>query len=176
MVDYPWTLKPSSLEDFLKNMPTRPEPPAVTQSYLAALGYKSSADRQIIPIFRFINFIDSKGTPQESFKNFRDTSKSKAILAQALRQSYSALFGTLPNPWQAGDTDLENFFRTATGRGGRMLTATVSAFKTPCQFADFGAPAITPTPTPTPLPTPAPIVQLPVTKEGGVTVNVNIRL
>lgn len=178
MVDYAWTFKPRSIEDFLKNMPNRPEPPAgVTQSYLASLGYTSSSDRQIIPVLRFINFVDSSGRPNDAFKNYRDTRKSKAIMAQALKEGYSALFGTHATPCEASDQDLENFFRTATGRGGRMLAATVAVFKTLCQYADFGAPAITPTPMPTPVPAPsAPIVQLPVTKEGGVTVNVSIRL
>jgi hypothetical protein len=78
----------------------------------------------------------------------------------------------------ASDTDLENFFRTATGRGDRMLTATVDAFKTLCKFADLKAPPvpITPTPTPAPTPVPTPPFQPTIAKEGGVTVNVNIRL
>jgi hypothetical protein len=180
MADYPWTLKPSSLEGFLKNMPDRPEPEAVTQTYLNSLGYTSSSDRQIIPILKFINFIDSSGKPTDLFKNYRDTGKSKGIMAQALRDSYAPLFKTHAKPWEKSDADLENFFRTATGRGSRMLAATVGIFKTLCQFADFGAAAITIGPTPTPMPTPSPIsaptVQLPLAKEGGVTVNVNIRL
>ena len=179
MVDYPWTFKPSGLEDFLKNMPDRPEPEAVTQAYLNSLGYTSSSDRQIVPILKFIKFIDTSGKPMELFKTYRDTSKSKSILAQSIKESYAALFKTHAKPWEKSDADLQNFFRTATGRGARMLEATVSTFKTLCQHADFEAP-IFPTPSPTPILTPAlasaPIVQLPATKEGGVNVNVSIRL
>jgi hypothetical protein len=181
MVDYPYTLKPSSLEDFLNKMANRPEPSRVTQTYLKSLGYTSSNDWAITSILNFIKFTD-RSKPTDLFKTFRDTRKAKSIMAQGLRESYADLFQLSTNPCQMSDVDLENFFRTATGRGGRTLGATVSTFKTLCNFADFGAPAIpiTPTPAPTPTPTPAPIpmplVQMPVTREGGITLNVNIRL
>jgi len=176
-MSYPYTLKPSTLEDFLRNVPDRPEPSRVTHSYLRSLGYTSSHDFKIIPILKFIHFIDSNGNPNESFKNYRDTKKSKPIMAQALKESYSGLFELFSNPCAAKREDLENFFRTATGRAGRMLRATVDAFQTFCKFTDLGAITITPTPAPTPTPTPTPTpIPLPVTKEGGVTLNVNIRL
>ena len=180
--DYPYILKPRSLESFLTNMPDRPKPPKVTQSYLSSVGYTSSTERAIIPVLKFIKFIAANGSPTDSFKLFRDTTKSKAIMAQVLKENYKNLFDVHSNPCQASDPDLENFFRTATGRGGRMLKATVDAFQVLCKFADFGAPPPTPTPTPTPAKTvpttvtPTPTIQLPVTKEAGVTLNVNIRL
>jgi len=178
MVDYPYTYKPSSLDGFLKNITPRPQPKTVSQSYLKSLGYTSSHDWKIIPILRFIKFLDTGGRPIDLFKSFRDTRKQKATMAQALKESYADLFELYSNPCAKDDQTLENFFRTATGRGGRMLKATVSAFKTLCGFADFAAPAIpiTPKPTPTPTAISTPAVQLPVMREGGVTLNVNIRL
>jgi len=174
MADYPYTLKPSSLEDFLNNMANRPEPSKVTTKYLQSLGYTSSNDWAIRSILNFIKFTDS-GRPTDLFKSFRDTRKARSIMAQGLRENYADLFQLSTNPCQMNDVDLENFFRTATGRGGRTLGATVSTFKVMCSFADFGAPAV-PTPTPTPTPIPTPLVQVPVTREGGVTLNVNVRL
>jgi hypothetical protein len=178
MADYPYTLKPSTLEDFLNNMANRPEPGRVTQKYLKSLGYTSSNDWAIRTILEFVKFIDHN-KPTDFFKSFRDTRKARSIMAQALRENYADLFQLSTNPCQMSDDDLENFFRTATGRGGRTLGATVSTFKVMCSFADFGAPAVptpTPTPTPSPTPMPTPLVQVPVTREGGVTLNVNIRL
>jgi hypothetical protein len=185
MVDYPYTAKVSSLEDFLKKMATRPEPTKVTQEYLKSTGYTSSSDRQTIPVLRFIKFIDTEGVPTPFFKQFRDTRKSRAIMAQAMREGYAELFETVSNPCQATNEDLDNFFRTKTGRGEAMLEITVNTFKSLCTFADFGAAPVAITPTVSPTPTYAPItatstttpvVQLPVTREGGVNVNVNIRL
>jgi hypothetical protein len=175
MVDYPYTIKPSSLEDFLKNMPDRPEPTTkITQEYLKKLDYTSSNDLAIIPILKFIGFIDASGNITELFKTFRDTRKSKAVIAQALRTAYSDLFSVYANP---SAENLENYFRTSTGRAGRALQATENTFKTLCKFADFGATAVTPTPTitQTPQQVTQPVVQAPVTKEGGVNIAVNIR-
>lgn len=181
MVDYPYTLKPSSLEDFLKNMADRPEPKKVNRPYLQSLGYTSSTEFTITSILRFIKFLKSDTSPNDLFKSFRDTTKSKAIMAQTLKECYAPLFELYTDPCRSDDQDLENFFRTATGRGGRMLKATVDAFRILCKFADFGAPSVpitptpTPAPTPTPTPTPTPVIQMPVTREG-VTLNVSIRL
>lgn len=164
----------------MKKMADRPEPKSVTTSYLKGLGYTSSHDWKILSILKFISFLDSSGAPIDLFKNFRDTKKSKAVMAQALKNSYTELFESFANPSAVNDTDLENFFRTKTGRGSRMLRATVDVFKTLCKFADFEAPPVlkpaTPTPIPTPLPTIPPAFQPPTTKEGGVTINVNIQL
>jgi hypothetical protein len=173
MTDYPYTLKPSTIEDFLKNMPQRPEPKKVSQEYMKGLGYTSSNDWALIPIFKFINFLDSDGVPTDLFKNFRDTRKSGAVMAQALKDSYKGLFELHANPCGVSDPDLENFFRTATGRGGRTLEATVATFKVLCKFADFQPPPVAITPTPVPSPAP---IQLPISREGGITVNVSIRL
>jgi hypothetical protein len=92
MVDYPYALKPSTLEDFLKNMPSRPEPKKIHREYLKGLGYTSSYEWVIAPILKFVGFVDSSNAPTDLFRNFRDTRKSAAIMAQALKDSYKDLF------------------------------------------------------------------------------------
>jgi hypothetical protein len=178
MVDYPYTLKPSTLEDFLQKMPERPEPRNVSQTYFKNLGYTSSNDWAMGTVFRFIGFVEGNKIT-ERFKNYRDTRKSKSVMAEAIKESYSGLLEISDNPCLIDDTNLENFFRTATGRGGRTLSATTSTFRTLCKFADFGAVLVTPTPTPSvPTPTPSPTtrgIQFPITPEG-VRLDVSIRI
>lgn len=178
MVDYPYTLKPSSLEDFLQKMPERPEPKNVSQTYFKNLGYTSSNDWVMCSVLRFIGFVeDNKVT--ERFKNYRDTQKSRSVMTEAIRESYSGLLEISDNPCAIDDTSLENFFRTATGRGGRTLSATASTFRILCKFADFGAAPVTPTPTPlvpTPALSPTPRgIRLPTTPEG-FKLDVSIRI
>ena len=174
MADYPYTLKHSSLEDFLQKMSDRPEPKKVTQIYLKSLGYTSSNDWALANVLKFIGFIEGS-KPTDLFRNFRDTQKQKGVMAQAIRDSYAGLLELSEKLSEIDDQSLENFFRTATGRGDRMLKATINAFKTLCKFADFGAPPVTPVPTP-PTPTPTPgRVQLPITPER-VRLDVSIRI
>lgn len=189
MVDYPYTLKTSTLEDFLKNMPNRPEPTGkVTNEYLQKQGYTSSNDFPMITVMKFIGFLDSGGNITESFKQFRDTGKAKSVMAQALRASYKEVFDLFTDP---SKENLENYFRTATGRANRALEATEGTFKTLCKFADFSSeittalksppPVITTSPsttgaTPMAMPT-QPVVQYPVSRgENGVNVTVNVRI
>jgi hypothetical protein len=53
MVDYPYMIKPSAVEDFLKNLPNRPEPAKVTIDYMKKLGYKSSNDYAAIAVLKY---------------------------------------------------------------------------------------------------------------------------
>lgn len=140
------------------------------------MGYTSSNDFKIIPVLKFIGFLDSSGGITEPFKQFRDTQKAKSVMAQALRTTYSELFSNFTNPY---NENLENYFRTATGKAGKPLQATESTFKTLCRFADFETvetiPETQPT-TPTIQHQSIPTVQVPmVGKENGVNVTVNIR-
>jgi hypothetical protein len=178
MVNYSYTIKPGSLEDFLKNMPNRPEPTGkITVDYLKKLGYTSSNDFATISVLKFIGFLDSNGVITEAFKQFRDTQKGKAVMAQALRTAYSDLFSAYSNPCAE---NLENYFRTATGKAGKALHATEITFKTLCKFANFetSEPSIGSEQTgmQTPPQRSPPIIQMPtVVKENGVNVTVNIR-
>jgi hypothetical protein len=190
MVDYPYTLKTSTLEDFLKNMPNRPEPTGkVTTEYLQKQGYTSSNDFPMISVMKFIGFLDSGGNITESFKQFRDTGKAKYVMAQALRASYKEVFDLFTDP---SKENLENYFRTATGRANRALAATEGTFKTLCKFTDLSSsettitlkaatPAIATSPStagaiPMAIPT-QPIVQFPASHgENGVNVTVNVRI
>lgn len=68
-------------------------------------------------------------------------------------------------------TSILEYAKLIALKGGKMISE-IKPEK------EIGAPSvpITTTPAPIPTPTPAPLVQVPVTREGGVTLNVNIRL
>jgi hypothetical protein len=178
MVDYPYALKTSTIEDFLKNMPNRPEPTTrVSKEYLKKLGYTSSNDFTLIAVLKFIGFLDNSGNITETFRHFRDTQRAPSVMAQALKSAYADLFNSFANPCKES---LANYFRTATGRAGRTLEATEGTFKTLCKSADFGASEGTQISVPTGASQPiggTPHIQLPAIPAGenGVNVTVNIR-
>lgn len=158
-------------------------PEKVDTKWLNSLGYKSGNDSYIIHVLKFIGFIDDSGNPKQLWRDFKDTQKSRAVLAQAIRTGYSELFKTYKEAHKGDYDTLYAFFSSKTGKAKATVNYMVKTFMNMCQLADFEAPTITPTPpispvppAPTPVPSPVPVVQLPLIREGGVVINVNIQL
>jgi hypothetical protein len=139
MTDYPYLLKTGALKDLVRKIPTMGTPEKLDYARLAALGYKSSNDRPIIPVLRFIELIDSDGKPTENYIACRDKSRSGEVLAACIKKAYRDLFELYPDAQNKDKEALRNFFATNVKAGERVLGATVDTFKTLCDLADFGA-------------------------------------
>jgi hypothetical protein len=173
-MNYPYVYSSGKLKQFLELIPTVGTPPQITQKYLEAAGFKSTNDRAIISVLKFVELLGEDGKPTEDYKLLRDRSQFGAILASHIKKGYSDLFSLYPETNDA----LKNFFATKTTAGDAALGQIVATFKTLCESADFEAPA--------PLPTGAeepkgdrPVSRspkMPVTPESGVTINLNIQL
>ena len=179
VVKYPYIPSMPPVKKFLQSIQTMGIPEKVNQGTLPQMGFKSSNDRYIPTILKFIGFIDSSGVPTEDYKEFRKKEVSKSVMANALKRAYADLFKLYPDANNKDFQPLRDFFSGTTKAGENVLGLTVQTFKTLCEFAYFGAVPITVKPqTQTPSqtqPTPQPLVQLPITREGGVNINVNIR-
>lgn len=139
MVDYPYIQNTGRLKSFLDSIPKIGVPDKINTQTLPMLGYKSTNDRPIVKILRFIDFIDANGVPNQNYKHFRDTSKAKAVMASAIKKAYSELFKMYPDAHKKDDETLKNFFRPTTKAGEQVVDKMVDTFKALCSFADFEA-------------------------------------
>lgn len=114
-------------------------PGKVTYKFLSSVGFKSTYDRPIVSILQFIGFINSMKAPTQKYRDFRIKSKSKAIMASALKSAYSELFGIYENANEADASSLQDFFAQHTDAGDQVVSRTVDTFKILCGFADFKA-------------------------------------
>lgn len=87
-------------------------PERFTQLFLESLEFKSSSDRLIIPILKFLGFLDPDGKPQERYFNYLDQTQSETIMAEAIREAYSDLFQIKTDAQSLTRSDLKNKFRT----------------------------------------------------------------
>jgi hypothetical protein len=139
LTDFPYAFKVSSLRDFLKKIPELGPPTKITVEYLESLGYKSKNDRAIIGVLKFIGFLDQSGVPNEKYRLSRDKGKSRSVMAEALRQSYSELFAIFPDAQNKDNEALKNFFSTRMSVSGDVIADVANTFKILCEFADFDA-------------------------------------
>jgi hypothetical protein len=136
---YPYILNTGNLKKFLETIPKIGTPPKITQPSLPTLGFKSTADRPIVPILKFIGFLDESNVPSQTYKDFKVANKAGAVMASALRKAYSDLFEIYPDAYERDDKTLKDFFTPTTDAGEEVVIKTVATFKALCGFADFKA-------------------------------------
>ncbi len=75
-------------------------PDKFTVSHLKGLGFKSSNDQGVIPLLKDLGFLTGDGAPTQRYQDYRDRSKSKAVMAEGLRATkdpevFNAIFKSL---------------------------------------------------------------------------------
>ena len=92
MAEYPYILVTGKLRNFMKHVQTAGVPSKVTKNYLMTAGFKSSNDQRMLPVLKFIGFLDSAGVPTETYKKFRNKAEAPVVLGNAIREAYADLF------------------------------------------------------------------------------------
>lgn len=175
MADFHYTVAPSSLARFFSHIQGAGVPNKVTHKYLEKSGFKSSNDRAIISILKFIEFIDSSGVPTDQWKQYRDKTKARGVLAVAVQEAYKDLFSTFPDAHRKDNEALRNYFSAHTKVGDRALKAIVETFRALCGLSDFELAAEPPTETELAKQLEGTITNRVETGKG-LTLNVNIQL
>lgn len=138
MADYPYTTVPGRLKILLSKMKEVGVPSKATQQWLKSIGFKSSNDRSLLNILRFIGFIDSSQTPTEIWRSYRGAQHGQ-VLANAIRQGYSELFSVYPDAHARATTEITHVVSTSSSAGKQAISKTVRTFQNLCAEADFSA-------------------------------------
>jgi hypothetical protein len=134
-------------------------PPKFTQDYMnTVLDLKSSSYRAMIPLLKKLGFIDPSNIPTQAYKDYRDNSLSKSIMAQRLREAYSSLFAAHEYAYKLDKKELESKIRSVTGAGDdeANLYAVVGTFKELSNLASWDGAAPPPRRDEAPPPPPPP--------------------
>jgi hypothetical protein len=63
MADFPYSPQPLSVKRFLDHVQKAGVPDKVTLKYFEKVGFKTTNDRYILGILKFLGFVDSTGVP-----------------------------------------------------------------------------------------------------------------
>ncbi|HEX7711573.1 MAG TPA: DUF5343 domain-containing protein [Sphingomonadaceae bacterium] len=176
---FPYTQNTGNLIDLIKSIGKHGVPDKFTTKELPIWGYKSSNDRPIVGVLKFIQFLDSSGAPTDLWRQAR-TAPEKAA-ASGVRTGYQALFQTFPDAERKDAEALTNFFKAKTTVGDSAVKQMVGTFKALAQYGDFSdATEVPPAPAheaAAALATPGgrPISTT-VSGANGMTVNLNVEL
>lgn len=179
MSDVPVTQSAGSITRFLGHIKTAGIPPKVNTAYLKSAGFTSSNDIALLKVFKALKFIDATGAPTDRWKQYRDASRSKFVLAEAVRDAYSGLFSMYNDAHRKDDEAISNWLRSNTDFAGLTIDRAVRTFKALSTEADFSETGTANPPQSASVPTPTaaqPIAHAVTTLSNSPSVNINVEL
>lgn len=141
MAEFPYAAVPSKLESLFEKIGAVGIPDKATKTWLHSIGFKSSNDPSMLPVVEFIGLVDSSRHPTNIWSEFRQKSKAKFVLADAIKQGYSSLYDTHVDAHLRNEEELKDFFKARSTAGDQAVTRTTKTFQTLCSMADFSAPS-----------------------------------
>ncbi len=138
-----------NLESILEALKTAQAPQRFTNRFLFSLDFKSNSDRLVIGVLKGLGFLADDGRPTDTYFRFLDQTQSAAVLAEAIRRSYSDLFQVNINAHEMQKSDVVGKFKTLSqGQySDSVVDKMASTFVALVKLADFKSkPAQIPTP------------------------------
>jgi hypothetical protein len=139
MAEFPYTQSPKNIKKLFEEIQNVGIPSKVNTKWIESIGLKTKSDRRLPGILKFLGFVDGLGAPTQLWKDYRDKTKSKVVLAQSMRASYTSLFAMYPDAQNKDDSALTNFFSSNTNMAAVMVGFIVNTFKGLKSLADFAA-------------------------------------
>ncbi|MBI5570626.1 MAG: DUF5343 domain-containing protein [Desulfomonile tiedjei] len=87
-------------------------PEYFSQQLLKDWGFTSSHDRAAIPLLKELGFLSPDGKPTSRYHDYRDHSRSRAVMADALRGAYGDLFLIKEHPAEGDKDAIHGKFRS----------------------------------------------------------------
>lgn len=112
-------------------------PKKFTTAHLKSIGFKSSNDVGVIAVLKDLGFLSADGTPTQRYHDYRDKSRSKAVMAEALREAYEDLFHINEKPTSADRQAIEGKFKSAHNTSDRVAAEQTKTFYALLKLADL---------------------------------------
>jgi len=142
MADFPYSPHAAKVKTFLDHVQKSGVPEKVTLKYLEKVGFKSTNDRYLLGILKFLGFVDTSGVPTKTWTDYRNRQSAGATLAAAMRRAYADLFKTYPDADRKDNEALRNYFSAHTKVAESTLGLIVTTFKALAAIADFEAASV----------------------------------
>lgn len=90
--DYPYMVSNNKISPIIEAIHSAAKPPKFSHEFLKNLGFNSSNDRAVIPLFKRLGFLTDNGTPTSHYDDLKDKTKRGAALANRIRDLYSDIY------------------------------------------------------------------------------------
>jgi hypothetical protein len=129
----------SRIPDLFNKIRDGQAPQQVTQQLLKDWGFSSSNDRAFLPFHKAIGFLSPDGKPTPRYHNYRDHSRSKEVMAEALREAYGDLFLIKAHPTNADRVAIEGKFKSFHNTSDNVAQLMTKTFLALLALADISS-------------------------------------
>lgn len=137
--DVPYMPSVKNLHKMLDAVQRAGVPEVFNQDFLVDLGFKSSYDRKLIQVLKYLGMLDSSNRPQDSYRRFVDHTQSRLVLAASLRSAFDDLYLADQNAHEKSTSELKGWVKTKTGAGDAVAKKIATTFKSLADYADFSS-------------------------------------
>jgi hypothetical protein len=116
-------------------------PEKFNQQYLVDLGFGGSNYRVLIPLLKDLGFLSTEGVPTARYLNYLDASRSKHVLGEAVKQSYSDIFTITKNPAKADREKIAGKFKSSFNLSDLQAERNANTFLALAELSDFSGPS-----------------------------------
>jgi hypothetical protein len=103
------------------------------------LGFTSSADRPVLSVLKALRFLDDSGVPTERYRQYKDPSQARRVMAEAMREAYADIFAADQRADRLSGAQLRGMFGRISGKGESVTQKMASTFAALAALADFEA-------------------------------------
>lgn len=115
-------------------------PSQVTIQLLKDWGFASSADRAFIPLLKSLGFLTPTGQPTQRYHDYRDHSRSKAVMGEALKEAYQDIFLIKAKPTKTDQGAITGKFKSFHNASDDVAQRMSKTFFALLDLADLSAP------------------------------------
>ena len=134
-----YVLNMKKIPEFFKAIKDGQAPKNFSQQHLKDIGFASSNDRAFVPLLKALDFLTPEGSPTKRYLDYRDNSKSKIVLGQALKETYSDLFFIKSNPTKDDKQALQGKFKSVHNTSDLSAERMTNTFLELLNMADISS-------------------------------------
>lgn len=137
MTEYPYMISNNKIAPIITKLQSAAKPPKFTLEFLKNMGFSSTNDRAIVPLFKKLGFLTEDSVPTHYYDKLRDQTTYKQIIANRIRELYSELFTINTQIYNDSDLNIKGAISRVTGSDETGVTRIFNTFKALCTIADF---------------------------------------
>jgi predicted RNA-binding protein associated with RNAse of E/G family len=138
--DYPYMVSNNKIKPIIEAIHAAAKPPKFSHEFLKQIGFNSSNDRAVIPLFRRLGFLNENGSPTNYYDDLKDITKRAHALGDRIRDLYSDLYAINTKIHDADENTIKGAMSRVTGKDAASVARYYATFKAICSLAKFESP------------------------------------
>jgi len=135
--DYPYMVSNNKIGPIVEAIHSAAKPSKFSHEFLKNLGFNSSNDRAVIPLFKRLGFLTESGVPTLHYDDLKDKTKRSSALAQRVRDLYSDIYSINTAIHNGTEDEIKGAISRVTGKDATAVGRYYSTFKALTALADF---------------------------------------